>query len=98
MRQDPPNIYQLAADFIRQGLYNVVLGTSESDEDVLNSKSEVMSSSFMQARELQPMLLGPFGDISADPSNPPTYISLAQIVEQFVTNVTVSLFSNRYFL
>lgn len=98
INQDPPNMYQLAATFIMRGLDNVVVGIIRRDQSNLYSSSQVMSSSFMQARELQPMLLSGFGNITTDPSNPPTNISLAQIMEQFVANVTVSLFSNKFFL
>ncbi|UKZ96609.1 uncharacterized protein TrAFT101_011387 [Trichoderma asperellum] len=98
INQDPPNMYQLAATFIMRGLDNVVVGIIRRDQSNLYSSSQVMSSSFMQAHELQPMLLSGFGNITTDPSNPPTNISLAQIMEQFVANVTVSLFSNKFFL
>ncbi|KAL6887058.1 hypothetical protein GGI43DRAFT_417555 [Trichoderma evansii] len=98
INQDPPNIYQLAATYIMRGLDNVVVGIIRRDQSNLYSSSQVLSSSFMQARELQPMLLSSFGNITTDPSNPPTNISLATIMEQFVTNVTVSLFSNKFFL
>lgn len=97
MRQHPPNIHQLAATFIIQGLSHLVLGeTIQRTEIVLDSNSEVMSSAFMQAHEMQPMLLGPFGSSSTDPSNPPTKVPLAHVMDQFDTNVTSSLFSNRY--
>jgi hypothetical protein len=98
IRQDPPNVYQLAAAFIMRGLNNVVLGIIRRNEGVLYSTSQVMSSAFMQAREMQPMLLSSWGNITTDPSNPPTNTSLAHIMEQFVANVTVSFFSNQYFL
>lgn len=98
INQDPPNIYQLAATYIMRGLDNVVVGIIRRDQSNLYSSSQVMSSAFMQARELQPMLLSGWGNITTDPSNPPTNISLAHIMEQFVANVTVSLFSNKFFL
>lgn len=98
INQDPPNIYQLAASFIMRGLDDVVVGIIRKDQSNLFSSSHIMSSAFMQAREMQPMLLSPYGNTTTDPSNPPTNISLAQIMEQYVTNVTVSLFSNKFFL
>ncbi|KAL9473812.1 hypothetical protein ACSS6W_008192 [Trichoderma asperelloides] len=98
LAQQPPNVYQLAATYIMRGLDDVVVGIIRRDQSNLYSSSQIMSSSFMQAHELQPMLLSGFGNITTDPSNPPTNTSLAQIMEQFVANVTVSLFSNKFFL
>ncbi|KAM0254882.1 hypothetical protein ACHAQJ_006319 [Trichoderma viride] len=82
------NIYQLAAVYIMRGLGGVVTGVIRDHQGDFSSGSKILSSAFMQAKEMQAMLNSGFGDIATDPTNPPTNISLAQIMEQFVANVT----------